>query len=177
MATTDVATTAFHDDIDIINQQLDRSISKAQDFHITLDLIISKIETIQGLVKKGKRIDDQAVDQLLQGSLWTWLFGTDIVRIRKHQRNIRTLDQFTIFIRKLSSNVDHDIENLLQFKAAATNLKETAADLKAAQYKSPERQLRILQASLKRLDQAKQAFERKLLEEKKGEDDITSKQF
>lgn len=166
METTALATVAFDNYIDVINDQLDRTLLKAQAFDETLQLIISKIETIQDLIKKGKQINDESLDRLLQDSFWTWLFGKDVVSIRKHQRNIKTLTEFNDFIRKLSSNVGDIIGKLLQFKNGATDLKETAADLKTSQYKSPERQLKIIAASLKRLDQTKQAFEKKLLENK-----------
>ena len=168
MKKTDLATGAFDDYTVAINTQIDNALRTTQDFDTTLKLIIGKIEILQDLVKKGKRVNNLELDQLLIDSWWTWIFGKDVANIRKHQRNIKTLDEFNDFIRKVSKNVGEVITNLLLFKASATNVKEAAADLSTLPYKSPERQLQIVKASVNRLVQAKHAFEKKL-EQKNSE--------
>ncbi|CAF4053120.1 unnamed protein product [Adineta steineri] len=165
MKTTDLATHTFNDYTDAINEQIDKVLIKAQEFDATLNWIISKIETIQNLIKKGKQISDTELDQLLKDSFWAWLFGKDVVSIRKHQRNIKTLKEFNDFIRELSKNIAGIITDLKRFKSHATDTKETAAQLHTLQYKSPERQLAIIKASLNRLAQARQAFEKRMVEE------------
>ena len=162
MEKTDSAIGIFDDYTSRINTQIDNALLKTQDFDTTLKLIIGKIEMLQDLVKKGKRVSDLELDQLLMDSWWTWIFGKDVASIRKHQRNIKTLDEFNDFIRKLSKNIGETIKNLLLFKASATNVKEAAAELYTLPYKSPEKQLKIVKASINRLDQAKRAFEKKL---------------
>ena len=165
MKTTDLAIQAVDIYTNVMNKQIDNVLFKAQEFHTTLDLITGKIGIAQELAKKGKQIDDLELDHLLEDSFWSWIFGKDIVNIRKHQRNIKKLDEFNTFIRKLSDNTSEIITKLLKFKHSATNFKETAAEIHTLQYKSPERQLQIIKASFNRLAQAKQAFERKMEQE------------
>jgi hypothetical protein len=165
MKSTDAPIQSFNDYTNVIKGQIDNVLLEAQRFQTTLSLIISKIETIQELIKKGKQISDLELDQLLKDSFWTWIFGKDVVNIRKHQRNIKTLDEFNAFIRKLSKNTADIITKLLKFKSNATNLKITAAELHTLQYKSPERQLAIIKASLNRLVQSKETFEKRMEEE------------
>jgi hypothetical protein len=148
-----------------MNIQIDKTLLTAQDFETTLNLISGKIDMIQEIVHKGKRINNLELDQLLQDSIWTWIFGKDIVNIRKHQRNIKTLTEFNDFIRELSKQLAHIITDLKRYKSIGIDLKEAAADLKVSQYKAPERQLAIIKASINRLVQAKQVFEKKLKEE------------
>jgi hypothetical protein len=129
---------------------------------MSLKWIEEKLKTIQELNYHGKQISQLRLDELQHGSYWSWLFVEGQLGNVKHQRNIKTLDEFVSFITVTSDNIGYIILKLKSFKSDATNLKGTTAILDRFPFKSATEHTRLLKAALNRLTRSKESFEGKI---------------
>ena len=146
-----------------LNEQLDKVIEEAQEAYRSLEFMSSKLETIQNLIYNEKYISQSRINVLRNGTHRSWFSDGRELDIAKNQHNIETLDGIIRVTRIASQNINEIILKLKLFKAEATSLKGTTVPLHSSRRNSLERDIQIIEATLKRLTQSKQILEGKIV--------------
>ncbi len=155
-------TESFENYMASVAEQTDKILLKAQQAHMSLEVIKEKLETIQELSFKGKYISQARIDELKHGPFWSWLFDEGKLGILKHERSLKTLNEFIRFVTTASINVNDMIIKLKIFKADAEDLKQSITLLEELPHISVNRHAQLLEAALKRLTESKEKFDGKL---------------
>lgn len=159
MEVNNTLATSFKDYTASIAKQTDKILEKAQKAHESLESIKVKLEIIQELNFKGKRMSQKRIDELKYGSFWRRLFNQGKLSIVKHEGNLKTLDGLINFVTVASNNVNDIIIKLKHFKADTEDLKQTGVLLETLPHISINRHAQLLRAALKRLSDSKEKFD------------------
>ncbi|UJR11370.1 hypothetical protein I4U23_015550 [Adineta vaga] len=154
--------TSFNRYMERTNTEIDKILEQAQQAHMSLKSTENKLETIQQINAKGKSISEKRVNELQYGSWWSRLFDEGQLGIVKHQRNIKTLGDFSDFITKTLNNIGEIIIKLRTFKHDATHLKETIAIIDEFPVKSIGEHAALLELALEQLTQSKDIFAKRI---------------
>jgi hypothetical protein len=162
MEATNMLTKSFETYMTSVGAETDKILFKAQQAHMSLEMIKDKLETIQELSFKGKFIAQAKIDELKHGPFWSWLFSEGKLGIVKNERNLKTLDGFINFVTIASNNVNDVIIKLKMFKVDAEDLKQTITLHEELPHISINKHAQLLEAALERLTESKEKFEGKL---------------
>ncbi|CAF3066973.1 unnamed protein product [Rotaria sp. Silwood2] len=146
---------------------------------MTLQEIDWKLETLHDLAHKGKKFNQDRLDQLEHGRFWSWLFDEGDVGIVKYKRNLEHLANFGDFLQAAINSIGEVTSKLQLFKSEAEQLQENAVNLEYVPNQAVEIQTEMLNAALKRLKRAKDAFmsKKEQIGRSHGDDDFEDKKI